>query len=96
MVKVYSRAEEFAYYILNNSTTIRKTALAFGISKSTVHNDLSKKLYKVNYDLYLKVKELLENNFNERHIRGGQATKLKYQKKQHWFTMLFFYRQPLA
>ena len=79
MISNYSRAEELAYYILNKKTTIRKTAGAFGISKSTVHNDLSKKLPQENEKLYLKVKELLTQNFNERHIRGGEATKQKYK-----------------
>lgn len=85
MVKVYSRASELAEYILENSSTIRKTAKVFGISKSTVHNDLSKKLQFVDYDLYLKVQALLDKNYSERHLRGGEATKQKYlnqRKKQ--------------
>lgn len=75
-----TRPEQLACYILDEKTTIRKTALAFGISKSTVHNDLSKRLKYINFSLYKKVKKLLNTNFNERHIRGGEATKQKYLK----------------
>jgi len=73
-----SREEEFAIYIINNSCTIRECARAFNISKSTVHNDLSKKLRKSNKFLYYKVYEILTKNFNEKHVRGGNCTKLKY------------------
>ena len=75
-----SRAERFAQYILDNNSTIRKTAVYFNISKSTVHNDISKKLKYKNYQLYLQIKEILIKNFNEKHIRGGISTKLKYRK----------------
>ena len=75
-----SRAEKFAQYILDNNSTIRKTAKFFNISKSTVHNDVSNKLRTENHQLYLKVKEILIKNFNEKHIRGGNSTKLKYEK----------------
>ena len=75
-----SRAERFAQYILDNNSTIRKTAKYFNISKSTVHNDVSKKLRICNYSLYKKVKKILIINFNEKHIRGGNSTRLKYKK----------------
>ena len=75
-----SRPEEFAIYIIDNNTTIRKCAKAFGISKSTVHNDLSKKLKDKNKCLYYQVYKILNNNLKERSIRGGIATKLKYLK----------------
>ncbi len=65
-------------YIVEHRATVRACAKEFGISKSTVHKDVSVKLKKVNPGLYQKVKEVLEINKNERHIRGGQATKLKY------------------
>lgn len=71
----------FANYLIDNNSTIRKTALYFGFSKSTVHNDIQKKLKKINVDLYEKVKIILQNNFNEKHLRGGEATKKKYLKK---------------
>lgn len=75
-----SRAEEFGQYIMDNNTTIRKTAEHFDISKSTVHNDISKKLRYENLAMYVKVKKILEHNFNVKHLRGGDATKLKYKK----------------
>ncbi len=76
------RAEKFAMYIITNNATIRDTAKYFMYSKSTIHNDVSNRLKKYNYDLYVRVKEIMKNNFNEKHIRGGNSTKLKYEKKQ--------------
>ena len=87
-----SRAELFGEYIIENNSTIRKTAKYFDVSKSTVHNDLSKKLRIENYELYLKVNKILKNNFETKHIRGGIATKSKYQlKSKRWlkFSHLF-------
>ena len=72
------RAIMLGQYIIENKSTVRAAAKKFGISKSTVHKDVSVKLKKVNPGLYQKVKEILEINKSERHIRGGQATKLKY------------------
>lgn len=72
------RCEVLGYYIVENNTTIRKTALAFDMSKSTVHNDLQKKLPKVNRVLYADVQKVLKHNFCVRHIRGGMATKNMY------------------
>ncbi len=74
------REEIFAIYIIDNKSTIRACGLYFGISKSTVHNDISKKLKKTNKFLYYQVYRVLEKNFEEKHIRGGRATKLKYLK----------------
>ena len=68
----------FAEYINETHNTIRKTADVFGYSKSTVHSDLSKRLGNIDFDLYLKIKEILDKNFAEKHIRGGEATKHKY------------------
>ena len=62
-----NREEVFADYILENNATIRTTAKVFGYSKSTVHNDVSNKLKKSNFNLYKKVKQILENNFSEKH-----------------------------
>ena len=76
------RAKEFAKYIIKYGATVRKTAAAFKISKSTVHKDVSHRLKNVDYDLYCKVKTVLENNLKERHIRGGIATKNKYENKK--------------
>lgn len=75
-----SREERFAIFIIENNSTIRKCAEVFGISKSTVHNDLSKKLKRTNKFLYYQVYKVLNQNFAERHIRGGLATKLKFSK----------------
>ena len=65
-------------YIVENNTTVRATALRFGISKSTVHKDITQSLKKINKSLYLDVKSVLEKNKEERHLRGGEATKKKY------------------
>ena len=65
-------------YIVENNTTVRATASRFGISKSTVHKDVTQTLRGVNRSLYLDVKSVLEKNKQERHLRGGEATKRKY------------------
>lgn len=72
------RAKEFARYIICNNATVRKAAEEFKISKSTVHKDVSYRLKNIDYDLYCKAKAVLDNNLKERHIRGGMATKNKY------------------
>ncbi len=73
------RAQELAVYIIENRTTIRDAAKRFGISKSTVHKDLSERLPDCNRSLYIQVKQILDINKAERHIRGGIATKIKYK-----------------
>lgn len=73
------RAERLALYILENRATVRAAAQKFGISKSSVHKDLSERLPTFNRTLYLQVKEVLEQNKAERHIRGGIATRKKYK-----------------
>lgn len=73
-----SREENFAVFIIENNCTIRACAKEFRISKSTVHNDLSKKLKKTNKFLYFQVYKVLNKNLKERHLRGGLSTKLKY------------------
>lgn len=78
---IEERACELAVYIIENKATVRAAAKRFGISKSTVHKDLSERLEQINRPLYLQVKEILEFNKAERHIRGGMATKLKYTGK---------------
>ncbi len=65
-------------YIVENNATVRATATRFGISKSTVHKDVTVTLKNINKSLYLDVKSVLEKNKEERHIRGGEATKKKY------------------
>ncbi len=76
---VEDRAKGLGEYIIENKATVRKTAKEFGISKSTVHKDVSERLKYVDPHLYKKVKEVLEINKAQRHIRGGLATKNKYK-----------------
>lgn len=73
------RACALAQYIIENRTTVRATAKKFGISKSTVHKDISERLPQFNRSLYLQVREILEINKAQRHIRGGIATRKKYR-----------------
>lgn len=75
------RAQELAVYIVENRTTIREAAKRFGVSKSTVHKDLSERLPLCSKLLYAQVKEVLDVNKAERHIRGGLATREKYRYK---------------
>ena len=76
---IEERACDLAMYIIENKATVRAAAKKFGISKSTVHKDLSERLEHINRPLYLEVKEILEFNKAERHIRGGMATRMKYK-----------------
>lgn len=73
------RACDLALYIIEHKATVRTAAKQFGISKSTVHKDLSQRLPAFNRALYLQVKEVLDQNKAERHIRGGIATRRKYK-----------------
>ena len=73
------RAERLAQYIIENRTTVRAAAQKFGISKSTVHKDVTEHLYTLNRALFQQVKQVLEKNKAERHIRGGLATREKYR-----------------
>ena len=75
---VEERATMLGKYIIENKGTVRLAAKKFGISKSTVHQDITTKLSEVNKKLYDEVKAVLEQNKQERHIRGGEATKKKY------------------
>lgn len=75
---IEDRTIELANYILENKCTVRKAAKQFGISKSTVHKDVTERLRKINEDLADKIKIILNENKSERHIRGGIATKNKY------------------
>lgn len=76
---IEERAIRLAQYIIENRTTVRAAAAKFGISKSTVHKDLSERLPKFHPALYRQVKEVLEINKAQRHIRGGIATRRKYK-----------------
>ncbi|WP_432407003.1 sporulation transcriptional regulator SpoIIID [Wukongibacter sp. M2B1] len=75
---IEERAVEIAEHIISKQTTVRQTAKVFGVSKSTVHKDVTERLPKINPLLASKVKRILEKNKAERHIRGGKATKMKY------------------
>lgn len=75
---VKERASMLGEYIVENNATVRATAKVFGISKSTVHMDVSQRLKKVDPSLYGQVRKVLEINKAQRHIRGGLATKKKY------------------
>ena len=76
---IEERAVSLARYIIENRTTVRSAAKKFGVSKSTVHKDLSERLPAINRSLYRQVKEILNENKAERHIRGGIATRKKYK-----------------
>ena len=74
-----TRACDLAVYIIENRATVRAAAACFGISKSTVHKDLTERLPNLNAALYRQVRQLLDLNKAERHIRGGLATRRKYE-----------------
>ena len=74
------RACELAVYMIETGATVRKAAEKFGVSKSTVHKDIQNRLSRCNKHLYMQVRAVLDKNKKERHIRGGLATKRKFQK----------------
>ena len=74
-----ARACDLAEYLLANNATVRAAAQQFGVSKSTVHKDLTERLEKIDPALYQQVRQLLDRNKAERHIRGGMATRRKYK-----------------
>ena len=76
---IEQRACDLAVYIIDNQSTVRAAAKQFGISKSTVHKDISERLPHINPGLYRQVRQLMELNKAERHIRGGLATRRKYK-----------------
>lgn len=76
------RACDLAVYIIENKATVRAAAKAFGVSKSTVHKDLTERLPHVNQGLFRQVRVLLDLNKAERHIRGGLATRRKYRGEE--------------
>lgn len=77
-ISIEERAIKLAHYIIESKDTVRGAAKKFGISKSTVHKDVSERLKKINPRLAKEVRKILDENKAERHIRGGMATKLKY------------------
>ena len=77
---IRKRVREVANYIYETKATVRQTASIYGVSKSTVHKDVTERLEKVDPELAARVKNVLEYNKAERHIRGGEATRIKYKK----------------
>ncbi len=75
---IIERVISVSDYIIENRATVRQTAKVFGVSKSTVHNDIIKRLVKIDKERYAKVKKILDYNFSIRHLRGGESTKNRY------------------
>lgn len=82
MIDIEERAKVLAVYIIETKSTVRQTAQKFNISKSTVHKDIAERLEKINPSLAREARKVLEHNKEERHIRGGMATKIKYELKK--------------
>ena len=82
-ISIEERAVKLAHYIIDTKETVRSIAKTYGISKSTVHKDLTERLEKINPALAVEVREILDENKAERHIRGGMATKLKYSQAKN-------------
>ena len=78
--KIYKRVLKESKYVINDNMTIRQIAKILKVSKSTVHKDLHERLYNIDKNLYKNVDNVLQNHIKIRHINGGLATKLKYQK----------------
>ena len=76
---IEERAVEIGTYIIQSNATVRQTARKFGVSKSTVHKDVSERLISINPGIAKEVRKVLDINKAERHIRGGMATKMKYE-----------------
>ena len=76
---IEERTIELANYIIENKSTVRAAAKKFGVSKSTVHKDITERLKKMNKNLANEVRKILDENKSERHLRGGMATKQKYR-----------------
>ncbi len=81
--QIENRAIDIANYIIETNATVRQTAKYFGVSKSTVHKDVTDRLLEINPSLAHEARKVLDVNKSERHIRGGMATKEKYLHQQH-------------
>lgn len=79
---IYGRVLEEGYYIAETGATVRAAAKVFRVSKSTVHKDVTERLVKIDKTLYVRVKATLEKNLAERHLRGGEATRIKYLREK--------------
>lgn len=78
---IEERAVEIAHYIIDHNATVRQTAKEFGVSKSTIHKDVTERLRQINPQLAGEARKVLDLNKSERHIRGGMATREKYQHR---------------
>ena len=81
--RLSQRAISLANYMIENKSTVRQVAKIFGVSKSTVHKDLTERLENIDSSLAIEVRKILDLNKSERHIRGGMATKEKYAHMEH-------------
>lgn len=81
-ISIEERAIKLAHYIIDSKDTVRGAAKKYGVSKSTVHKDVSERLLKINPPLASQVRIVLDENKAQRHLRGGMATKLKYLKSK--------------
>ncbi len=79
---IQRRVMEISSYIIESSATVRQTASVFGVSKSTVHKDMTERLPQINEMIASRVRDILDTNKAERHLRGGEATKRKYLSQQ--------------
>ncbi len=77
--QIEDRAQKLGLYMIENNATVRAAAAQFGVSKSTVHKDLTERLCRIDPALFEQVRKVLEQNKAERHIRGGLATRRKYR-----------------
>lgn len=77
---IVERVFDIANYLLDNNCTVREAAREFCVSKSTAHKDISERLYCLDRELFLKVSKIMNDNWNERYLRGGEATKRKFKK----------------
>ncbi len=80
---IRQRVKEVANYIYETKATVRQTAKIYGVSKSTIHKDVTERLSRIDANLAERVKKVLEYNKSERHIRGGEATKRKYEEMKN-------------
>ncbi len=81
---IQTRARKNGEYIVETGCTVRACSAHFGVSKSTVHKDVTERLYAIDRELYLSVKTVLEQNLKERHLRGGDATRQKYARRKRF------------
>ena len=80
--EIEERCLEIGQYIAEHGATVRAAARRFGVSKSSVHKDVSERLSRISPPLFAEVKAVLEQNKRERHLRGGEATRRKYQSRK--------------